>query len=1040
MVVSSITKAWGYTDQKGNYIKVWSNWKPIVDNLIKPKKITPIAWATYVSPEQEMFWSGIAPTKAPATPSDKDIIWTPKNITPKAPEQPKQVTPAPLTPITDPNKPWYTAPPATGKDAKISSIWTTATVPTDDYILDVNELTPEMKAVYDQMNPQQQKEFAAIWENARKAWQDTAKAYADYMVKYNEEKTYQENQQKIKAQVDQLWLENTKIASSERLDSAKMQMDNMKNNLAYLGTLWRPWVSSVQLDAVQQQLTSAQTTFDRLKQTEENAIKMRELWIEFDTESYERTMVKLEDQLNRDVSETIQDAINSFWVEVENIDTDEEFEALRIKILDQIDAKVAEYWAWTVEQMNFLSTQAAQIEKDYLEKAKLQGTINKDLSKAQGVLIDWLWKPVISSSTGMPIAYEAEAPLEPIRDKESGQLVSFAYWPNGEIVTTVDQVIEQPTFSQETFANLAKAVKNWYMTADQAMDIVPQASRGAFIQQLWWLSPKWSDKTIKVTNADWSESIFQYNEKSGKYDIPVWAPQGFEDPMWDLRGNADKFPWQAWAKNNNPAWIKTTISEATKKLLEDAWIQWTTGTPPPKWETGMYMNFETMADWLAAQKILLSQAWSNDIAQRLQAWVWRGKWPTYVADIMSDAWIPAWTQFTDLSDTELDNLLMSQIKFENRWLYDVLTGNTGSWWKTQWGVDLNQALATALEKCSSGAQCGKFVNDILEAAWSPRLIGNEYETKVKAIQTIWEAYSMEDVGSGSIFAYPVDGSKFGHIGIVTSVNDDWTINIMDYNYNNDEQKRERLNVNPWEILNKWGLLSKPIIREDTVPEEQQAQQPTEDLMAEAMGLTIWLWGTEWERKQIMKNIVDKATKDWITLQEAKKALKYRTPSDIDFSKNMNEQYDWIRKASWAMTQVKSAITALKNPNATTDLVGIVWLLKSIDPWSVARSDEVANVENARSVLDTFSVQWEKLKSWKKLSQEQRAQLINAMQTQVDSYQNRETEFAKEVINEYETRWMNPSDLFTKSIIDRAKWTAPASTQGSTNDDPLWILQ
>lgn len=63
-----------------------------------------------------------------------------------------------------------------------------------------------------------------------------------------------------------------------------------------------------------------------------------------------------------------------------------------------------------------------------------------------------------------------------------------------------------------------------------------------------------------------------------------------------------------------------------------------------------------------------------------------------------------------------------------------------------------------------------------------------------------------------------------------------------------------------------------------------------------------------------------------------------------------------------------------------------------------------------------------------------------MQTQVDSYQNRETEFAKEVINEYETRWMNPSDLFTKSIIDRAKWTAPASTQGSTNDDPLWILQ
>lgn len=349
------------------------------------------------------------------------------------------------------------------------------------------------------------------------------------------------------------------------------------------------------------------------------------------------------------------------------------------------------------------------------------------------------------------------------------------------------------------------------------------------------------------------------------------------------------------------------------------------------------------------------------------------------------------------------------------------------------GTPVNTAIQTAIQKCETWAQCWKFVNDVLQGAWLPRLVKDSYQSKEMAISQIGIATTSEDLWSGSIFAYPVKWSNYWHIGIVTGVNDDWTINIMDFNYKWDQKRREKQNVNPSEIINMWWRISKPIIREDTVPEAQ-------DLSAEAMWLTIWLWGTEWERKQIMKNIVDKATKDWITLQEAKKALKYRTPSDIDFSKNMNEQYDWIRKASWAMTQVKSAITALKNPNATTDLVGIVWLLKSIDPWSVARSDEVSNVENARSVLDTFSVQWEKLKSWKKLSQEQRAQLINAMQTQVDSYQNRETEFAKEVINEYETRWMNPSDLFTKSIIDRAKWTAPASTQGSTNDDPLWILQ
>ena len=39
---------------------------------------------------------------------------------------------------------------------------------------------------------------------------------------------------------------------------------------------------------------------------------------------------------------------------------------------------------------------------------------------------------------------------------------------------------------------------------------------------------------------------------------------------------------------------------------------------------------------------------------------------------------------------------------------------------------------------------------------------------------------------------------------------------MDYNYNNDQKQMERTNVNPWDILSRGGMLSKPIIREDTV--------------------------------------------------------------------------------------------------------------------------------------------------------------------------------------------------------------------------------
>lgn len=224
-----------------------------------------------------------------------------------------------------------------------------------------------------------------------------------------------------------------------------------------------------------------------------------------------------------------------------------------------------------------------------------------------------------------------------------------------------------------------------------------------------------------------------------------------------------------------------------------------------------------------------------------------------------------------------------------------------------------------------------------------------------------------------------------------------------------------------------------------------------DLSMQVAWLTLWLWWTEWERKQIQDNIVKVAQRDWISVQEAKKKLWYSTPADNDFKKNMNEQFDPIRKAWSALSQVKSAITALKNPNATTDLIWIVWLLKSIDPNSVARSDEVANVENARSIIDTFANKWEKLWSGKKLSQEQRTQLINAMQTQVDSYESVKSNFVSEVAKEYENRWLNPKDLFRESDLNAIKkqstpqqsnipaWLAnPWAVQWWSVDDPLWL--
>lgn len=146
----------------------------------------------------------------------------------------------------------------------------------------------------------------------------------------------------------------------------------------------------------------------------------------------------------------------------------------------------------------------------------------------------------------------------------------------------------------------------------------------------------------------------------------------------------------------------------------------------------------------------------------------------------------------------------------NSYNNDPTNKNTGN------GVPISDAIAEALEKCKNGAQCGKFVNDVLDGVGLGRLVGDSYESKEKAIGTIGEAYSIDQIGMGSIFSYPVNGSPNGHIGIVTGKNSDGTINIMDYNYKGDQQQRERLNVNPDEIFNKGGKISQPIVNNTTV--------------------------------------------------------------------------------------------------------------------------------------------------------------------------------------------------------------------------------
>lgn len=151
-----------------------------------------------------------------------------------------------------------------------------------------------------------------------------------------------------------------------------------------------------------------------------------------------------------------------------------------------------------------------------------------------------------------------------------------------------------------------------------------------------------------------------------------WTPWAIS-ATGDMSGLASNYPYEASFKNNNTSGITWGMSTRTKWLLEKAGIKISEGTARPSREGGKYVKFDNIADWLLAHKILLSQAGSDDINARLQQWVGTKEWPIYAKNLMDQAWIKAWTKFSQLTPEQLDKLVMVQVKKESPWMYKELT-------------------------------------------------------------------------------------------------------------------------------------------------------------------------------------------------------------------------------------------------------------------------------------------------------------------------------------------------------------------------------
>ena len=144
--------------------------------------------------------------------------------------------------------------------------------------------------------------------------------------------------------------------------------------------------------------------------------------------------------------------------------------------------------------------------------------------------------------------------------------------------------------------------------------------------------------------------------------------------LWDMTDLAAKYPREAWAKNNNPSGITMPMSKSLRNKLDEAWIRYEVGSKRPSNEWGNYVKFATMDEWIRAKKIVLMK-WNMVIRERLAKRVGHKDMASnykYADWILKAARIDGSKRFSELTESEMDALMMKQIKQESSGLYKEL--------------------------------------------------------------------------------------------------------------------------------------------------------------------------------------------------------------------------------------------------------------------------------------------------------------------------------------------------------------------------------
>lgn len=269
---------------------------------------------------------------------------------------------------------------------------------------------------------------------------DEALRQAEYYTEMKQQEDFARSQQEKTLKIRNLEWDIIEIERSQRLRDAEDQVNDLKQNIWYLGTMWQPWVSAQSLSDMEKQIWDAEQIYKEMVQIETNLAQIRELWLDIDTAWFEENMRRLQVDLDAKVNQSIQEALDKVsaaemaW----EYDTVEEVEQLRSSLFQNLDKVLMWEIVGNSRDRQLVIDRYQNALQQAQESIARANTVNNDMSNVLWYYVDGNGSPIIGANW-QPVVVPTEAPMDPIFQDWS--LITFRTWPDGNIQADVQQIL-----------------------------------------------------------------------------------------------------------------------------------------------------------------------------------------------------------------------------------------------------------------------------------------------------------------------------------------------------------------------------------------------------------------------------------------------------------------------------------------------------------------------------------------------------------------------------------------------------------------------